>query len=235
MTDKIIELFLGAGIEISSDEASRLNDYMKGILKYNQDINLTAITDEKDFISKHFVDSASIIKLDEYKAAEKVIDVGTGAGFPGIPLAVLSSDKSFTLFDSLQKKLKIVDELAARIGIDNIITLHGRAEDIGKDKNYRETYDLCVSRAVANMAVLAEYCLPLVKVGGYLIAYKGPEADNELAEARNAIRILGGRYLRTETVKTADYNHKILIIKKENITPDKYPRRAGKPGKSPIK
>lgn len=209
--------------------------YMKGILLWNEKINLTAITQEHDFIQKHFVDSALCVPFDEYKRAKKIIDVGTGAGFPGIPLAILSPEKEFVLADSLNKRLKVIDSLTREAGICNAVTVHGRAEELAKNKAYRQTFDLCISRAVAHLAVLAEYCLPFVRTGGYLLAYKGPDAEKEVKEAAKAVKILGGRVDRIQSVDLDGYAHNIAVIEKIRETPAKYPRKAGTPAKEPIR
>lgn len=224
-------------LKISCDERSYdlFDGYMKGILKYNESINLTAIKEPGEFQLKHFVDSAVIVKLDEYMAANAVIDLGTGGGFPGVPLAILSQDKNFTLADSLKKRLKVIEELTEKLGINNVNCVHGRAEEIGQNDKYRESYDLCVSRAVADLAVLAEYCLPLVKNNGYFISYKGKDIDEELDSAKKAIRVLGGEITRVDKVSVAGFDHSLIVIKKIKETPCKYPRQPGKPGKSPIK
>ncbi len=215
----------------------KLKLYMEGILEANEYVNLTAITDPAEFEVKHIIDSLACIDFEEYKAAKKIIDVGTGAGFPGIPLAVNSPEKEFVLMDSLKKRLNIIDGLAEKLEIKNVTTVHARAEELAKDKNHREAYDLSVSRAVANLATLSEYCLPFIKVGGYLLAYKGPEADDEVREAKKAIEILGGKVKEIRTVEMEKYgiNHKIVIIEKVKATPGKYPRKAGTPAKEPIR
>ena len=224
-------------IHITLDEAQhdKLLSYMEGILEYNRNINLTSITDPEEFVMKHYVDSAVICQLKEYQNAEKIIDMGTGGGFPGIPLAAVSPEKSFTLADSLKKRLNVIENLCGRIGIANVETVHGRAEDIGQNPAFRQQYDLCVSRAVANLSVLAEYCLPLVKTGGYFIAYKGPDIEEELGAAKKAIRILGGKTDRVEELHTEMFHHNLIVIRKVSETPSRYPRRAGTPGKSPIR
>lgn len=224
-------------LKISCDERSYdlFDGYMEGILKYNESINLTAIKEPGEFQLKHFVDSAVIVKLDEYMAANTVIDLGTGGGFPGVPLAILSQDKNFTLADSLKKRLKVIEELTEKLGINNVNCVHGRAEEIGQNDEYRESYDLCVSRAVADLAVLAEYCLPLVKNNGYFISYKGKDIDEELDSAKKAIKVLGGEITRVDKVSVAGFDHSLIVIKKIKETPGKYPRQPGKPGKSPIK
>ena len=215
----------------------KLQLYMEGILEANEYVNLTAITDPEEFEVKHIIDSLACVDFPEYQSAKKIIDVGTGAGFPGIPLAVNSPDKEFVLMDSLQKRLKIIDDLTGKIGIANVKTVHARAEELAKDKAHREAYDLSVSRAVANLATLSEYCLPFIKVGGYLLAYKGPEADEEVVAAKKAIEILGGKVKEIRPVEMEKYgiNHKIVIIEKIKETPAKYPRKAGTPQKEPIR
>ena len=175
--------------------------------------------------------------MPEYRKAELLIDVGTGAGFPGVPLAILSPDKEFVLVDSLNKRLKIVKELCESIGVVNVRTVHGRAEDLAGSFEHREKYDMCVSRAVANLSVLAEYCLPFVKTGGYMVAYKGADAENEIADAKRAMKILGASECKSKDVFIGNEakNHKMLIIKKDGKTPSKYPRKAGIPTKEPLK
>ena len=211
--------------------------YMDGVLTWNEKVNLTRITEHDEFVIKHFIDSVICCGFDECRQAKTIVDVGTGGGFPGVPLAILLPDKQFTLIDSLQKRLKIIDELCARTDIENVTTLHGRAEDLAAQPAYRQQFDLCVSRAVANTAVLAEYCLPFLKVGGYLLAYKGPDAATEAAEAKKAISLLGGSLTEIRGCNLAAYglDHNILIIKKVKDTPQKYPRKAGTPSKEPLK
>ena len=186
---------------------------------------------------KHFVDSVTCYNLPEYQDAETVLDLGTGAGFPGVPLAILSPEKEFVLVDSLNKRLKIIDELCESIGITNVKTVHGRAEDLAKNKDHREKYHICVSRAVANLSTLSEYCLPFVRMGGYMMAYKGADASKEAEEAKKAIRILGGNLHKTvdTPIDASAEEHKILLIKKVANTPSKYPRKAGSPAKEPLK
>ena len=221
-------------IPFDDEIVHQFQGYMEGILEWNEKINLTAITDKEEFIAKHFVDSVLCYGFEEYVNAESIIDVGTGGGFPGIPLAIVSSDKEFVLADSLNKRLKVIKTLTDELGIENTQIIHGRAEELAKNKNYRQGFDLCISRAVANMAVLAEYCLPFIKKGGYLLAYKGPDAEDELAKAEKAIKILGGKFLRIESVELDGYDHNIVVIEKIKDTPAKYPRKAGTPSKEPI-
>lgn len=215
----------------------KFRSYMEGVLDWNEKINLTAITEPDEFIVKHFIDSIICIDYPEYADAGKIIDVGTGAGFPGVPLAIVSPEKEFILMDSLNKRLRIIDELCGKSGIENVTTIHARAEELAKNKTHRQQYDLCVSRAVANMAVLAEYCLPFIKQGGVLLAYKGPDAEAEIAEASCALSTLGGRVeeIRSGNLKEFGIDHKVVVIKKIKNTPSKYPRKAGTPAKEPLK
>ena len=209
---------------------------MKGILDWNEKVNLTNITDPEEFRVKHLMDSLMCVDFPEYDAAKSIIDVGTGGGFPGIPLAVYSPEKHFTLLDSLNKRLKIIGELSSELGITNIDLLHARAEDAARDPKHREKYDLCVSRAVSNLSTLAEYCLPFIRKGGYLMAYKGPDCEAELKDAFEALKILGGKAVEIRDTSMAEYGleHKILVIEKVKNTPKAYPRQAGKPAKAPL-
>ena len=230
------DAILETGLACSDDQVNKFETYMQGILAWNEKINLTRITQPDEFIVKHFLDSLVCCTHKEYQNARKIIDVGTGAGFPGIPLAIMSADKKFVLMDSLSKRLKIIDELCAEAGISNVETIHARAEELARNKQHREKYDLCVSRAVANMAVLAEYCLPFIKVGGCLMAYKGPEAAEEAEAAKNAIKLLGGNLaeIYDASLEKYDISHKIVVIKKVKNTVSKYPRKAGTPTKEPL-
>ena len=223
-------------MKLTEEQNLKLEKYMEGILSWNEKVNLTNITDPAEFRIKHNADSLMCVDFPEFRSAKNVIDVGTGGGFPGIPLAVYAPDKNFTLLDSLNKRLKIIDELAGSLDISNITLVHGRAEDIAKTKEHREKYDLCVSRAVSNLATLSEYCLPFIKVGGYLLAYKGPGAEQEAEDAAKALKILGGRLvgIRETTMEEYGLDHRILVIEKVMNTPKTYPRKAGTPLKDPL-
>ena len=226
-------------LDIPADDIiiKKFGGYMEQILSWNEKVNLTTITDTSEFVLKHFIDSVITAGFDEYKKASNVIDVGTGAGFPGVPLAIISPAKKFVLMDSLQKRLNIIDEICKKMEINNISTVHARAEELARDSSHREQYDLCVSRAVANLATLSEYCLPFIRRGGYLLAYKGPEAEQEIKDANKAIKILGGRIneIRGSGLEKFDIHHNIVIIEKVSETPGKYPRKAGTPSKQPIR
>ena len=221
-------------INVTPEMNEKLERYMDEILKFNESINLTAIRDRDEFITKHIVDSLIFADLPCIKEASKVIDAGTGAGFPGIPLAIVYPDKEFVLLDSLAKKLKIIDDLSEELGIENVRTLHMRAEDAGHDANHREKYDACVTRALAPLPVLAEYTLPLIKPGGHLVAYKGPQYEEELKSAERAIELLGGELASIEQSGSDETKHVALDIVKIRPTPDKYPRKAGTPSKKPL-
>ena len=218
----------------SSKIASELVNYMKGILEWNEKINLTAIKNPGEFVIKHFFDSFPAAMLPEFRNAETIIDVGTGGGFPGVPLAALCPGKNFVLADSLAKRLRVIDAVAIESGITNITTVHGRAEDLGRNPDYRETFDVCVSRAVASLPVLLEYCLPFVKVGGTFIAYKGPEAEEEIKISSAALKKLGGKIDRIVDASDGTYSHNLIVITKSSSTPKAYPRKAGTPSKTPL-
>lgn len=211
--------------------------YMEEILEKNKHINLTAITERDEFIKKHYMDSLLCGGSEELLKGERILDLGTGGGFPGIPLAIAFPHKEFVLVDSLNKRVRIINELAEKLKISNAKAIHGRAEELGRRKDFRENFDVCVSRAVANMSTLSEYCLPFVKVGGTFIAYKGPDCDDEIAAAGRAIEELGGKLLREEFTENAgwDLKHRLIYVKKIKNTVSKYPRKAGTPSKEPVK
>lgn len=232
-----LERVLGElGVLYNEKTIEQFERYMNGILEWNQKVNLTSISDPESFIEKHYIDSLLCVSSKEFQNAERIIDVGTGGGFPGIPLALAAPDKEFLLMDSLNKRIKIINELCRELGITNVTALHARAEELARNKNHREKYHLCVSRAVANIATLSEYCLPFVKPGGTFLAYKGPDTEEELKAGKAAIKILGGKIVREEKAKLDHFtlNHKIIFIHKINKTPSKFPRKAGTPSKEPL-
>ena len=234
---KLISALEKLNISYTETMISQFRQYMEETLIWNEKINLTAITEREDFIIKHFIDSVLAADAQEVKEAENIIDVGTGAGFPGVPLAILFPQKQFVLMDSVNKRLKVIDDICAKTKIRNVTTVHSRAEELAQSKQHREKYDLCVSRAVANMATLSEYCLPFIRLGGYFLAYKGPDYEEELTKARTAIQVLGGRVesVRERALSDLGLHHKIIYIRKERQTPAKYPRKAGIPSKEPLK
>ncbi len=234
---QLVEALEDMRLAYDEEMLRKFRSYMELILEWNEKVNLTSITEREEFIKKHYVDSVAICGFFQMKEANSIIDVGTGAGFPGIPLAILFPEKKFLLMDSLNKRIKIIEELSREIGLNNVTFRHSRAEELAKNKDCREQFDLCVSRAVANLAVLSEYCLPFVKVGGRFAAYKTGAAENELKESLHAIALLGGKPEESKqlNIKGYDLDHRILFIKKIGKTPAKYPRKAGTPAKEPLK
>ena len=235
--EELMKVFDIPGVDSSDEKLRQLSGYMEGILDFNESINLTAITDRKEFIAKHYIDSLMCAAMDEINDADTVIDVGTGGGFPGVPLAIAFPEKKFTLIDSLNKRIKIVNQLCDELEIKNVRAIHGRAEELARKKDMREQFDICVSRAVANMATLSEYCLPFVKVGGSFIAYKGPDCESEVKEASNAIEKLGGCLLRRARPEAdgVAFDHRLIVVKKIAATAAKFPRKPGTPSKEPMK
>lgn len=225
------------GVPLNERQLEQFMTYLSLLLEWNGKMNLTAITEKRDVVLKHFADCLSLIPAVEWKSGMQVIDVGTGAGFPGIPVKIACPDVEMTLLDSLQKRIGFLEEAVTQLGLENVHCVHSRAEDGGQNPAYREQYDLCVSRAVANLAVLAEYCLPFVKVGGMLAALKGPDAEAEAEQAKGALEKLGGRLVRIEDVSIphTDLSHKLVFIEKTAPTPKQYPRKAGKISKNPLK
>ncbi len=224
-------------IPYTDDMMQKLGSYMDSILEKNEHINLTAITDRDEFVKKHYIDSLLCGASEEFKAAGRIIDVGTGAGFPGVPLAVVFPDKEFVLMDSLNKRIKIITELCEAAGIMNVTAVHGRAEELARRRDMREKFDICVSRAVANMSTLSEYCLPFVSTGGTFIAYKGPDSEDEIRDAGAAIAKLGGDISRIEKINMDGFpfDHRLVYINKIKPTVSKYPRKPGTPAKEPLK
>lgn len=234
------EVFLkskGFSPEQIQEAIPKLKAYRDATLEWNNKVNLTAITNPEEFLHKHYVDSLLCADSKELLQARKIIDVGTGGGFPGIPLAIFFPEKKFVLLDSLQKRLKIVRQLTDEIGLHNVEVVHGRAEDLARLQKYREQFDLCVSRAVANLSTLSELCLPFVKVGGTFLSYKGPNCNGEVLDAQNAIRELGGKLQHVDLPRPEMFptDHTMIYIYKVGKTPASYPRKAGTPAKEPIK
>lgn len=226
-------------IELEENQINQFYDYFQLLVEWNKFMNLTAITEMDEVITKHFVDSLSLIKAVEEIGTKdyRIIDVGTGAGFPGIPLKIVFPDLRITLMDSLNKRINYLNEVISRLGLEKIEAIHGRAEDLGRDPLHREQYDLCVSRAVANLSTLSEYCMPFAKVGGYFIPYKSGKIEEELGAAKHAIFLLGGsvKEVKTFLLPGTDVERSLVKIAKNNSTSKKYPRKAGLPSKEPLK
>ena len=239
MEDKllIVNRFKGCGIEISDEQTERFFKFYRMVIEKNEIMNLTAITDYEDFIIKHFLDSAMIGRVISFKGNERVLDIGTGAGFPGIPVKILYPDTDILLLDSLNKRLKFLDEVIEKLELKDIKTIHSRAEELQAKGDYRESFDICVSRAVSALPTLCEYCMPYVKEGGNFVAYKAVNADEEIKEAENAIKVLGGKIEKIDrfVIAGSDYERVLISIKKVKSTPKKYPRSGGKPQKMPLK
>lgn len=234
--DVLMEGLEELDIDITDDQAAMFLKYKELLKEWNEKMNITAITEDKEIDIKHFLDSLSIFKAGVIKGNEKIIDVGTGGGFPGLPIKIMNPDTEVVLFDSLNKRLKFLDEVIGSLNLSGIETVHGRAEEFGRKKEYREQFDIATSRAVASLNTLSEYCLPFVKVGGYFIALKGPEVDEEIENAKAAIEKLGGEVEKKIDVSIpfSDLSHNLLIIKKIKNTPSQYPRGGGNPKKKPL-
>ena len=222
------------GISISEEQLEQFISYYEMLIEKNKVMNLTAITDFDEVIEKHFIDSLNLFRFADLKADKTIIDMGTGAGFPGIPLKIAFPNLKITLADSLNKRILFLNDVISELGLTDIDTVHGRAEDLAKDKIYRENYDICVSRAVANLSTLSEYCLPFVKIGGQFISYKSGDCDDEIANAKSAIFLLGGRLNQIQKFEMNDNSRSFVIIDKVNGTSKQYPRKAGLPSKKPL-
>ena len=223
-------------ITLTDQMAEQLYRYYELLVEWNSFMNLTGITEFEEVVQKHFVDSLSIVKVKNMNEVDNLIDVGTGAGFPGLPLKIVFPNIQVTLLDSLNKRIDFLNEVIRQTGLENIETIHGRAEDFAKPGLKREVYDLCVSRAVANLATLSEYCLPYVKVGGMFIPYKSGEIDEEVKGSKKAVKVLGGEIedvVKFELPGT-DIGRSFVKIHKVKNTAKKYPRKAGMPSREPI-
>ncbi len=224
------------GLNLSQEQVHKFSLYAKLLVEWNEKINLTAISDDEGIVIKHFLDSLSLFPMIP-KMSGALIDIGTGAGFPGIPLKIAGENLQVTLLDSLEKRVKFLSEVYTTLQLNGITAVHGRAEDFGIDKQYRERFDIAVARAVAALPVLLEYCLPFVKVGGLFMAMKGPDVKEELQESQKALEVLGGELIETKSFSLpyGNYERCVVVVRKCRHTPSAYPRKSGKPTKLPIK
>lgn len=223
-------------LELDQGQIEKFKIYKDLLIEWNKKINITSIEDEKEIDIKHFLDSISVVKTGLIKDGNKIIDIGTGGGFPGLPIKIVNDTVEVVLLDSLNKRIKFLNEVINTLKLKKATTIHGRAEDFGKNEKYREQFDIAVSRAVASLNILCEYSLPFVKVGGYFIAMKGKDVEEEIKESKKAINLLGGKLDKKLDMKLpqSDIVHSLVIIEKIKHTPTKYPRNPGKPKKNPL-
>ena len=235
-TDQFVQDCNELGIALSDNQVNQFLRYYEMLVEWNNVMNLTAIKDYHDVMKKHFIDSISLIKAYDVSSASKVIDVGTGAGFPGLALKIAYPSLKMTLLDSLNKRIQFLDAVIDELELSGVETVHGRAEDYAKPSKLREKYDLCVSRAVANLSTLSEYCLPFVKEGGLFISYKSEKVSEEIVKAEGAIKLLGGKIENQVEFMLPSSNiyRNLFMIRKVNKTPSKFPRKAGMPSKEPL-
>lgn len=236
--DRIASACGELGICLSEVQLEQFYQYYELLIDRNKVMNLTAITELEDVIFKHFIDSLSLVKVRDNLINSKIslIDVGSGAGFPGIPLKIVFPNISVLLLDSLNKRVVFLNDVIKNLDLSGIKAVHGRAEEFGQNQEYREKFDLCVSRAVANISTLAEYCIPLIKVGAIFVAYKSEKIEDELNKGKNAINILGSKVELIEKfiLPGTEAERDLVVIRKIKSTQKKYPRKSGLPGKEPI-
>lgn len=234
--ETLLEGVVDLNIELDLEQREKFKKYKELLQEWNNKINITAITDEKEVDIKHFLDSLTPQITDLFYGNKKIIDIGTGGGFPGLPLKIINPDLQVTLLDSLNKRILFLDEVIKLLDLKRVTAIHGRAEELGRTPEFREKYDICISRAVASLDTLTEYCIPFVSVGGHFIAMKGPDVEEELKESKKAIKTLGGRIKEVKKIRLpkSDILHSLIIIEKIKNTPTKYPRGGGKPKKNPL-
>ena len=222
------------GIELTNSQLNAFETYYDMLIERNKVMNLTAITEFDEVMDKHFLDSVYLFRSIELKADYKLIDIGTGAGFPGIPLKIVFPELKITLLDSLNKRVGFLNDVIDELNLNDIEAIHGRAEDIARDKAYRASYDIAVSRAVANLSTLSEYCLPFVKIGGRFVSYKSGDCADEVDNAKAAIHLLGGKINKIDEFSYSNNSRSFIVIDKVMNTSNKYPRKAGLPSKKPL-
>ena len=222
------------GMELSDKQIAQFNLYYELLTAKNKVMNLTAITEYNDVVKKHFIDSMMISRVLDMKKINSLCDVGTGAGFPGIPLKIVYPHLHLTLVDSVGKRVNFLSEVVEKLGLEDVEAIHSRTEDFAHNSKYREKYDLVTARAVASMNVLSEYCIPYAKIGGYFAAYKSGNIEEEIENAKNAVKTLGGKIEKTDMFELYEMGRSIVLIRKVNSTPKIYPRKAGTPSKNPL-
>ena len=224
------------GITLSDTQKNQFIRFYEYLVEKNKVMNLTGITEFQEVLVKHFLDSLACVKAVDMSKVNRIMDIGTGAGFPGVPLKIAFPHLEACLLDSLKKRVNFLEETFQLLKLENITAIHGRAEEFAKNKAYRETYDLCVSRAVSNLVTLSEYCLPYVKTGGFFISYKSGTVQEEVEQAQKAVKILGGRIQDVVYFQLPDseIQRSLVVIEKVKATPGRYPRKAGTPLKEPL-
>ncbi len=234
--DRLPEEALKLGVSLTDKQIEQFHLYYNLIVEWNKTMNLTTITEYDEVVTKHFIDSLSIVEAVPFDRAYRIMDIGTGAGFPGVPIKIAFSSSTVDLLDARKKRISFLDTVIRELHLDGISAIHGRAEDFAIQKLYRESYDLCVSRAVADLAVLSELCLPFVQVGGLFVAYKSGQIEEELNRAQRAISLLGGEIQKVAslTLPDTDIRRSLILVRKIRSTDAKYPRKAGQPEKKPL-
>lgn len=234
--DQFIKDLNALNISLSDNQLHQFVTYYELLVEWNSKMNLTSITEFDQVFKKHFIDSISILYYKDFSSCSRIIDVGTGAGFPGIPLKIVLPDTEFLLMDSLNKRIGFLNEVIDILKLNNISTIHSRAEDLAQDKKYREKFDVSISRAVANLSTLSEYCIPFVKLGGQFISYKSGDYEDELTASKNAINILGGKVFRIDTfvLPDSDISRSFIYIDKIKATDVRYPRKGALPKNKPL-
>ena len=232
--DNFIKELEKISIHLSEKQLEQFKVYYEMLVEKNKVMNLTGITEWEEVLEKHFLDSISLIRAIDLNKEIHVIDMGTGAGFPGIPLKIAFPNLKVTLADSLNKRVLFLQEVIDELGLEDIVAIHGRAEDLARDKSLREQFDLSVSRAVANLSTLSEYCLPFVKIGGQFVSYKSGECDEEVDASKSAVFLLGGKVKEVVKFELGESGRSFIVIDKVNGTPKTYPRKAGTPSKKPL-